>query len=79
MTPWFSEDCDIVGHQPGDRHWHIGGSDSEWTGDAWTVVCPVDDLPMTARDGQGWLVCGVCGMKSTQVPARTAPPAEVTR
>jgi hypothetical protein len=33
---------------------------NEWTGDAWTSVCPDDEVALTARDEGGWLICPVC-------------------
>lgn len=39
----------------------------EWTGDLWAPVCPTDDIPMVARDGAGWLICGTCGVRATEV------------
>lgn len=36
----------------------------EWTGVDWAPVCPTDDIAMTARDGQGWLCCGTCGVRA---------------
>lgn len=43
--------------QPGDRY-----DGMEWTGDAWTAVCPVDDVPMTEYNAQGELACPTCGV-----------------
>jgi hypothetical protein len=45
----------------GERHQAPGAAlPSEWTGTAWTPVCPVDDVPMGGRDEQGWLCCQEC-------------------
>lgn len=35
--------------------------DLEWTGVAWTSVCPVDDVALTVRDDQGRSSCPACG------------------
>lgn len=51
---------------PGDRH-DDGDSLTEWTGTAWTSVCPVDDVPLVDRDDAGWLCCGVCGRRATEL------------
>ena len=32
----------------------------EWDGEAWTAVCPFDDVALTPRDGDGQWVCPVC-------------------
>lgn len=69
--------CEIVDHRAGDRHWEIGCCDQEWTGSVWTLVCTACDLPMSDRDGQGWLCCAVCGLSSRDVPRRIVPPAAV--
>jgi hypothetical protein len=34
----------------------------EWTGEAWTVVCPVDDVAMTEYNASAELCCSVCGV-----------------
>jgi len=75
MVRWFGEDCTIVGHQIGDRHWGVGWRDQVWTGEVWTLVCPVDDLPMSGRDDTGYLCCAVCGFLATDVPSRTQAPS----
>jgi hypothetical protein len=36
----------------------------EWTGEAWTPVCPTDDVAMKIRDAEGWLVCHICGVRA---------------
>lgn len=36
----------------------------EWTGAAWTAVCTTCDKPMNARNREGWLCCGGCGLKA---------------
>lgn len=52
----------------GDRDRPGGGSlDLEWTGDAWTPVCPADDVPMDTRDGDGWLCCQVCHVRAVDL------------
>lgn len=38
----------------------------EWTGTAWTAVCPVCDKAMTERDPQGYLACGDCGLRAVE-------------
>lgn len=74
MTRWFPDDCDIVGHDPGDRHWSIGACDQEWTGTEWTRVCPKCDEAMTGRWEAGWLCCRWCRMLATDVPRREVAP-----
>jgi hypothetical protein len=64
---YFDDDCEIVGHDVGDRHRSPGALDLEWTGDVWAPVCPTDDVPMADRDEQGWLCCGVCRMRAVEV------------
>lgn len=39
----------------------------EWTGTAWTVVCPVDDVPMTEYNGAAELSCGTCGRSYIEI------------
>lgn len=46
----------------GDRN--TDGRPLEWTGEAWTPVCSRDDKPMAERDGEGWLCCGICGVRA---------------
>jgi hypothetical protein len=80
MTRWFELPCDfpaVSEHQPGDRHWQIGERDTEWTGRAWTLVCPSCDVPMVGRTGAGWLCCDRCGLMHDQVPERTVQPSGV--
>lgn len=36
---------------------------NEWTGSAWTSVCPNDEVALTERDDDGWLICPVCGRR----------------
>lgn len=36
----------------------------EWIGDTWTPVCSEHDVPMNNRDGDGWLCCPACGVRS---------------
>lgn len=58
--PW---DCDLPGgeHQVGDRHVEKGRVVDELTADGtWSPVCPVDDVPLTAKNTLGWLVCPKC-------------------
>lgn len=74
MTRWFGTDCEIVGHEAGDRHWDIGTCDSEWTGQAWTRVCDRCDAPMSGRDSGGYLCCGTCGRLFDEVPRREVAP-----
>lgn len=52
--------------KPGDRH-----DGMEWTGDAWTVVCPVDDVAMTEHDASGKLCCAVCGVSYLEFVRRS--------
>lgn len=40
---------------------------NEWTGQAWTSVCPVDDAPLSDWDGEGWLCCQVCGRRHNEL------------
>lgn len=48
---------------------------NEWTGTAWTPVCPVDDVPLLDRQwepiegggGLGWLACQVCGRRHSEL------------
>lgn len=44
----------------GERYDDSAGHVMEWTGTVWTPVCPTDQIPLDARDGQGWLICRVC-------------------
>lgn len=45
----------------GERHQAAGLEKwMEWTGDAWTAVCPTDDVALTARDDEGQLICPTC-------------------
>jgi hypothetical protein len=43
--------------KPGDR---LDGM--EWTGQSWTVVCPVCDVPMTEYNASAELCCPKCGV-----------------
>lgn len=40
----------------------------EWTGQAWTLVCPDCDLPMTEYNGRAELCCPACGLAAVDVP-----------
>ena len=31
-----------------------------WTGNTWTLLCPVDDVAMTERNSKGELTCPRC-------------------
>lgn len=62
-------------HEVGDRHWELGGCDSEWTGAVSARVCPVDDIPILDNDAQGWSCCARCGLRAVDVPARTRAPS----
>lgn len=45
----------------GDRYQEAGLEKvMEWIGDAWTAVCPDDDVALTARDDDGELICPSC-------------------
>jgi hypothetical protein len=64
---YFDDDCQIVGHEIGDRHRNPGALDIEWDGQSWAPVCPTDDVAMRDRDEQGWLRCGVCLVRAGDV------------
>jgi hypothetical protein len=55
----------------GERHQEPGMVlANEWTGEAWTSVCPVDDVPMLDRQWEGelgWLACQVCGRRHNEL------------
>lgn len=55
----------------GERHQEPGEAlPSQWTGDAWTPVCPVDDVPLLDRQWEGvlgWLACQVCGKRYNEL------------
>jgi len=51
--------------QPGDR---VDGM--EWTGVAWAVVCPADDLPLTDYGPLGDLCCPRCGVTDRELVRR---------
>jgi hypothetical protein len=53
------DECDAQ-HDPGARHAHPDSLDTEWTGAAWTIVCPVDDVAVVGRQGLV-LACQECG------------------
>lgn len=48
----------------GERYDEGVGHVLQWTGTQWTPVCPKDDKPMFVYDGQGWLCCGICGLRA---------------
>lgn len=71
----FPLDCDLPGsqHVVGDRHVEDGQVVDELTAaGTWAPVCPVDDVPLTGRDGAGWLMCPACRRTPKEL-------AEVTR
>lgn len=68
----FGDDCTIPGgqHQIGDRHSEGRGTFLEWTGEAWTRVCPDCDTPMAGQDADGWLACDLCGLRAVDAGKR---------
>ncbi|MEU4558452.1 hypothetical protein AB0F72_08680 [Actinoplanes sp. NPDC023936] len=52
--------------QVGDRH-QPGALPLEWTGEAWTSVCPIDEVPLTGEDEKGRLCCTVCGRRHDEL------------
>ncbi len=54
----------------GERHDDGIGWARVWDGEAWVPVCPADDVPMSVRDGQGWLCCPSCGKRITEMAPR---------
>lgn len=46
----------------GDRDGNL-----EWTGQAWTMVCPDCDLPMTEYNDRSRLCCASCGLAASDV------------
>jgi len=42
----------------------------EWTGQEWTMVCPLCDVAMTARNPGGWLCCPQCTTRAVDAGRR---------
>lgn len=54
-------------HEAGDRHDDGGRLLELVEPHIWAPVCPEHDVPMVGRDNSGWLCCGRCGKRATDL------------